>query len=279
MRRRGHAGPDVERHLLQPRPALFRFDDDDAVARARSIDRRRRAVLQHLHGRDVVRVQEVHVRFRHGRPVDDVERIVVLEARDAADAHGGPRAGRAAGLNGHSGHAAIEALQHARGGLLLRALDVDAGDGARDVGATLRGVPGHDHRLQHGDGRFQRDADLRTARHRACRPFVADQRVQEHAIRRSRNGVLPVGIGRRGGSRPTHLDRDAGQPLTGCRGDGAGDLRLLRQGRGGHRDREHQAHSQCRTSTNDFLFHVRLRLPHSTGLRMDCRPSRAIKSR
>src|SRR5213075_3452211 len=73
VRRRRDTGPDVERDLLLPGPALLRLDDDDAVRRARSVDRRRRAVFQDLHRGDVVGVQEVEVRLLNGGPVNDVQ--------------------------------------------------------------------------------------------------------------------------------------------------------------------------------------------------------------
>src|SRR5439155_20073528 len=121
--------------------------------------------------------------------------------------------------------------------------------------------------------------DLRASGDGRRASLVPDQREQQDAVAWRADGVLPVRVGRGGRRRAADLDSHAGQTLTSHRGHSTGDLRLLGEGRAAHGQREQQAHSECSESTNDFLFHELLRLPHSTGLRMDCRPSLAITSR
>ena len=245
--RGGHAGPDVQGHVVLPRPPPLRLDDDDAVACPRAVDRSGRGILQDLDGPDFVRVQPVEVGVLHGRPVHDVERIVVLERGDAPDAHRGARPRRPAVLDGHTGHTAVEALQHAGRRLFVGARQVDAGHGARDVGSALGGVAGHDHRIQHGDDRFQRDVDAGPSGDGARRAPIADDVVEQHAVPGSRERVLPV-VARHGPVvRPTNLDGDSLQRRTRCRGDDARDLELL----GNRRSAQHRRQQQ----TEQRVFH------------------------
>ena len=94
-------------------------------------------------------------------PSIDVERIVVLERADAADSDRAARTGRAARVD-RDARDGIEPLKHARPGLPLRALDVDAGDRAGDVAAPLLRVRGDHHLLEVRDLRH-RDVDPRPA--------------------------------------------------------------------------------------------------------------------
>src|SRR5207247_8525677 len=157
---RGDAGSDVHAFRSLSGPALLGLDDAHPVTRARAVDRRRRGVLQDLDGPDFVRIQPVQVRVLHRGAVHDVQRIVVLERAHAPDAHGSARTGRAAVLDGDTGDAAIEALEHAGRRLLLRGLDVYAAHGAGNVGAPLGGIAGHDARVQYRDGLFDHDVDV-----------------------------------------------------------------------------------------------------------------------
>ena len=77
--RRRNAGPDVEPSLPATRPALLRLDNHDAVAGSRAVNRRARRILQDLDFADVGGVQEVQIGLLHRSPVDDVQRIVVVE--------------------------------------------------------------------------------------------------------------------------------------------------------------------------------------------------------
>ena len=76
---RRDAGPDLEPSLPAAGAAFLRLDDDDAVAGPRPVDRRARRILQHLDFADVRGVQEVQIGLLHRSPVDDVQRIVVVE--------------------------------------------------------------------------------------------------------------------------------------------------------------------------------------------------------
>ena len=76
---RGHTGSDVQRDLAPSGFPALRFDDDDAVARSRAVNRCGRGILQDLHGPDLARVQPVEVGVLNGGPFHDEQRIVVLE--------------------------------------------------------------------------------------------------------------------------------------------------------------------------------------------------------
>ena len=142
---RGHSSPERRDHPRRARRAtLGGFDQDHAVAGARPIDRRGRRVLQHLDRRDVVRVDEVDVGILHRDAVDDVERIIVLERADAADADRAPGARRAVGRHGDAGNS-VQPLKNAGRGRALRTLDVDACHRTGNVGAPLLRVAGDHH--------------------------------------------------------------------------------------------------------------------------------------
>ena len=76
---RRDAGPDLEPRLPAAGPAFLGLDDDDAVAGPRPVDRRARRILEDLDFPDVGWVQEVQIGLLHRSPIDDVQRIVVVE--------------------------------------------------------------------------------------------------------------------------------------------------------------------------------------------------------
>src|SRR5205807_4311718 len=219
---------DIQLHFPRSRLSLPRLDDHDAVAGPRPVNRRGRRVFQDLDFSDVVGTQPVEVGVLHRRTVDDVQRIVVLERGDAPDPDRGTRAGRAAGIDRDTGHAAIQPLQHTGRGLLLEGLDIDSADRARDVGPPLCRVTGDDHLWQHGDGPVQRDIDRGTSGDARPGPREPDTVYGQYPIPGARGRYPPLRIGGGTGRAPTDADRHAGNGMTLRRGDFAGDLDLRR---------------------------------------------------
>jgi len=87
--RRGHTAPDIQRHrVMRSRSAPFRFNDHDPIPSPRTINGSGRRILQDLYFSDVIGIQPVDIRVRNGCPVDDIERIVVLERADPPDPDG-----------------------------------------------------------------------------------------------------------------------------------------------------------------------------------------------
>src|SRR6267154_6859926 len=92
---------------------LDRLDHDHAVAGPRSVDGRGRRILEDLNRCNVLGVQEVDIRARHRRAVDNVKGIVVLKRADAANSDRASRTWRTARLNGHTGNGNVQRLEHA----------------------------------------------------------------------------------------------------------------------------------------------------------------------
>src|SRR5204863_5550637 len=226
--RRRDAGSDIQLHLPRSVLYLLRLDDHHAVAGPRPVNRRRRRVFQDLDFSDVVGTQPVEVGVLGRRTVDDVQRIVVLERSDAPDPDGGARAGRAAGIDRDTGHAAIQPLQHTGRGLLLEVFDIDRADRAGDVGRPLRRVTGDDDLRQHGDGPVQRDIDRGPSGDALRGTAEPDEVERQDPIPRSRDRVAPLRIGGGTGRAPPDADGHAGNGMTLRRGDFAGDLDLRR---------------------------------------------------
>ena len=257
--RRGHAARDIQGDLPVSRPSPLRFDEDDAVVGARTVNRRRRRVLQHLHRGDVVRVQEVEVRVLNGRSVDDVQRIVVLERADAADPHRGAGAGRPAVVDGHTGHAAIQPLQHARPRLPLETRRVHGRRRGREVAPQLLLVAGHDDVRQHRDRLLESRVHGRASVDAQRRAAVPDETERQDRVRRRRDRILPLGVGGRIDAAPADADGDAlnGRPRDGgCHP--AGHLRrLLGERRHPHQEHQRESHPHCtkKTRTLEHVVH------------------------
>ena len=142
VERSSHAGIEVHLHL-----ALLAFlggDDDDAVGCARTIDRCRGCILEHLDRLDVVAVELVHTCLC-GHSVDDVERVVVVQRSDTADAHRGCTARITVGRDVHTRHSALQGFHGVVLVLLLHLADTHRRHGSRQVGLALCGVACHHH--------------------------------------------------------------------------------------------------------------------------------------
>ena len=262
VHRRRHTARHIQRDLAPPRPPLLGFDEDDAVAGARPVNRRRRCILQHLHRRDVVRVQpvEITVVFPLERcAVDDVQRIVVLERADAPDPYRGARPGRPTVIDGHTGHAPIQPLQRARPRLPVDALHIDGRGRAGDVLAPLGCVPGHDHVRQQRDSPLQGHVDGRAPAHALRGAAVPYEAEHEDRIGGCGQRILPVRTGDGAGARPSNAYRHTrdGSPRL-LRGDSAGHLdRLLGERRHPHQQCQRESHPHCpkKTRTLEHVVH------------------------
>ncbi len=84
----GHTCSHIHRDLGRAHASLLRLNDDDPIIGSGTINRSRRRILQDLDGLDIVGIQPVDIGVLNGRPVDDVERIVVLERTDTPDSDG-----------------------------------------------------------------------------------------------------------------------------------------------------------------------------------------------
>ena len=188
------SGAAVVGDARTPLPALLGGDEDDAVGGARTVDGRRRGVLQDRHRGHVIRVDIVHAA---DDAVDHHQRRRVVERTHAADGHGGlVGAGLTRRLHGQQ--ARRDALKSRRnvgeGAFLARLLEIDRGDGSRHVGFLLDAV-GHD------DDLFQSvlllgedDVDHRAVADPDTPGLVAEKREFQHVVRRLHDDrIAPVG--------------------------------------------------------------------------------------
>ena len=169
-----------------------------------------------------------------------------MERADAANAQRGPRARRAAVVDGDTGDPAVQALQHAGRGLLVGALQVDTRDGAGDVRATLLLVA-RDHDLfQHRGRLLQPHVDGGLAVHGHVHAPIADHGNRQHGIggRDQTEASLLVGDGLRLGA--FHPHRRTPQLVLGCCGrDGTRDQRPLSHSGPTDRHQEHDTNPNC----------------------------------
>ena len=83
-----------------------------------------------------------------GHAVDDVERVVVVEGADTANAHGGGAAGRTLSADVHTRHTALQRFDGVVLVLLGDFVDVNGSDGAGHVDLALSGVTHGHHFVQ-----------------------------------------------------------------------------------------------------------------------------------
>ena len=182
------------------RAALGR-DEDDAARAARTVDRRRRGVLEHFEALDVAAFE---VREGPGvarNAVDDIERVVARRGRlDAADADRDVAVGLAAQREHlHARHLGGHGVAEVGRRHVGEILGLDRRDGRRHVALVLHAVA-HDHHVVHGDRlAFQRNVGLRLALgERHFDLVVADERVDQHGVGLPDvDGVFAGGVGRR----------------------------------------------------------------------------------
>lgn len=160
-------------------------DEDNAARTARTVDRRRRSVLEHFKTLDVVAVEVREGTGVARNAVDDVERVVARRGGLGCRGCGSRRcrwAGRPAGaparrhLGGH-GVAEIGCRKP------FEILGLDRRDRRRHVALVLHAVA-YDHHVVHGDRlAFQRDVGLRLGV-RKCDGYlvITDQRYFEHRV-------------------------------------------------------------------------------------------------
>ena len=163
--RGGESHFGLQRHHGLAYLAALGGDEDDAVGRARAVERRCGGVLQHGDGLDVLGVEGVHdvvggvelavhlpgVSRRYGHAVDDVEGLVSgVHRADAAYADGGCRAGLS-GVVGElqSGHLTVQRVLEGGGGDALHVARLHQ-RGRAGVAALLGGAVGyHHHFVEH----------------------------------------------------------------------------------------------------------------------------------
>ena len=145
IHRGGDAGVEVDTHLAVL--TLLRGDDDHTVGGARTVDRCRGGILQHLNRLNVVSVQLVHTGLR-GHTVDDIKRVVVVQRTVTTDTHGSGTRGITVGRDVHARHTTLHGLDGVVFILLSQLRSVDHRDSAGQVGLALGLVTGHHHFVQ-----------------------------------------------------------------------------------------------------------------------------------
>ena len=150
------------------------------VGSTATIDRSRGCILQHLYRLDIIAIQLVHAGFS-GHTVDDVERVVVVESADTADAHCCSTGGITIGSDVHARHTALKGLHRVVLVLLRHLIYTHCRYGTSQVGFSLRGIASHHHLLQHFRIFLQGHCHPRLGRHFLC--LIAD-------VRNDKNGTV-----------------------------------------------------------------------------------------
>ena len=160
-------------------------DEDNAARTARTVDRRRRSVLEHFEALDVVAVEVREGTGVARNAVDDVERVVARRGGlDAADADRDVAVGLAAQLEHlHARHLGGHGVTEIGRRKPFEILGLDRRDRRRHVALILHAVA-YDHHVVHGDRlAFQRDVGLSLGV-RKCDGYlvITDQRYFEHRV-------------------------------------------------------------------------------------------------
>ena len=225
-------------------PALGR-DEDDAVGRARAVDRRR-GVLQDADALDVLRVEPLEPADPVRHAVDHDERAVVVQRVVAADPDGRPVVpGLAALVDGHeAGQLAAQRVRHVDRGNALDLLTLHRADRTGQRRLALLAITHRHHRVQLDRLRHEPEVGGRgltggedETRH--LRDAVADQ-PRLHPVRSGRHlgdGVATVRPGHRTEARADDADADARERSARRVGHAAGQRVALRRPRAGaHQD-------------------------------------------
>ena len=173
--------------VRQPRlagKAFARRHENDAVRSARAVDGRGGGVLQHLHRRDVVRVQlrqaavvwnAVHHDERRGARRDGIPSANLdVETRLRA---------RTCRRHGHAGHRALERLNEIGVRLLLEPVLTHAHHRAGDVAALLRAVADDDDFRERDGCSHEAHVDGASATERDFLPRIAEAGDDERGVR------------------------------------------------------------------------------------------------
>ena len=204
-------------HLDGLRFPLLGRDEDHAVRTARTVNRGRRGVLQHLHRLDVVRI-EVREAVLHRHAVDDIQRVVAGRGRaDTAHAHHHVAFGIAARLHHlHTGHLAGHRLPEVGDRTVGDILGLDRRDGRRDVALLHGTVTDHHYVVQRRGLLPELDIERRTAADGNLLRVVADVRYDQHVVRRhvQRKAAVDTRTGTFG--RTLHHNCSTDNRLAGC---------------------------------------------------------------
>ena len=198
-----------------PRPAPLGRHQDDAVRAARSIDRRRRCILQNVHGFDIAGIDLVQVgaddAVHHYKWLVARLQGVAAAHTDAYRIRARCRVGR---LDLHAGHEPRDGLIDPGHGDLRDILAGHRADRARQVLPELRAVAHHHHLVQRDRRTRQREVGARLFspddRDRLLPRRIPDPRRAELVgpRRHSRNHVAAVRSGHRAEVGPDRHEAD-----------------------------------------------------------------------
>src|SRR5688572_5474229 len=258
-----NAGVCVERELRGPRTTALGANHDDAVRRARSVDRGRGGVLQDVDRLDLVRADagdrgdvlatERHlaeVLAQHGNAVDDPQRLIAGgDRRGATNAYGDTDTGIARVLDDlHARRLPLERRVNTGDDGILNLLASDRRDRAAQLTPNAGAVSGGDDLTQHARDRGEHEVNVRrlVGAHRdaalqwgVAKPLHADGNGSRG---NAAKGVAPTLIGQRAARGPGDRDLHTGHRLLIRRiGDRSGDRRgALLARRATRRDQRHE---------------------------------------
>ena len=129
--------------------ALLGGYHDYAVGTSRTIDGRRRSVLQHFHGLDVGRIDVVHIAINQWEAVYHDERVgTCVDRSRAAHAYGGLSARLRIGEHSHTGALSLQCLERVGGHHRRYGIRFQRRYGAGKVTLLHRSVTYHHHIFQ-----------------------------------------------------------------------------------------------------------------------------------
>ena len=223
-----------------PALSLFRRHENHAVGTARTVDGRRRGVLQYVDRLNVARVQRLNGRGRHqGYSVHNIQGGVARPDTALTANHNAPQlAGALVRRDVYTGGLALQCLQGVvhRAGVQL--LGSHARHGARHVALFLNAVTHHNNLTQLLAVLLQRYVQRGLAAHgHGLRRVAYIRDDQTGLLRHVRQGEVTVEIGHRTRRRSFHHDARTDDGLTGGVDNRTRNLRL-RKGHSGAKHHE-----------------------------------------
>ena len=193
----GDAHCRVHHHLRPARPARLGRHQHHAVGATRSVDGRRRSVLQHLYALNILGVDALQAAGSHDA-VHHIKRVVgLVDGAGATHAYLHVTARHAAGHHRDARHASLQRVLNARHGLILELLTAHHGHRASQIGLADGAIAYYDHFVQRLAVLMQGHGHVSLSAHRHFHGLISDIGTYQHSLGSDIQFELPVHVGDR----------------------------------------------------------------------------------